>query len=382
MKDQGPFVPYVQSANSQDVPPPYHFPDVKVNTFIWKADMAKVQHYCDTYLNLGKSAERGFRYRPLAAWPYATLMFLDYPEMISSAREIYDFGEVPYPQRGITSQKEAFVAIPVVRYGTNPLTAMTKAAVEWIVPVIVVSEPWSSVCGREMLGLGKMLADIDLQQGEEPDSFFGEITLPGWKDDQRHEVQQPLSFVTVKTGPPMPTNAGTRDSASLYSLLDRPEAAAAMATLSKVSNFIDFASLGTIPTVMRTVGLKQYRDAKHPEKAVYQALVTCRSYFSNLGHIQFYNEQDVDIAFNAEGSFRSIIETLIPVGENEPGAAMSTHPVAGFRFTADIDYDQMRVIHEFPIEAHDGIAPRKGRSDLAAAWFRPWKGLIEGLARR
>ncbi|EDL49989.1 hypothetical protein [Erythrobacter sp. SD-21] len=382
MMPEGTFVPYVQSAISQDVPPPYHFPNVAVNTFIWKANVAKVQKYCDRYLNLGSAAERGFRYRPLSVWPYATLMFLDYPEMISSAREIYDFGEVPYPQRGITSQKEAFVAIPVVRYGTNPLTAMTKAAVEWIVPVIVVSEPWSSVCGREMLGLSKLLAEIDIGESDDPGSFSGEIRLPGWMHGKPGEVQQKHTFVTVETKPPMPTNMGSADGKSIYSLLDTPEAASTLETLSKVSNFINFASLGTIPTVMRTVGLKQYRDAANPERAVYQALVTCRSYFSELKQLEFYNEQDVAISFNASGSFKSIIDTLINVEGFGLGDQMSASPVAGFRFCADIDYDEMRVIHEFPIEGGDGIAPRAARSDLDAAWYRPWKGLIEGLFRR
>ncbi|QZD89305.1 acetoacetate decarboxylase family protein [Qipengyuania aurantiaca] len=378
----GPFVPYVQSAISQDVPPPYHFPNVRVNTFIWPADMAKVQAYCDTYLNLGTAAERGFHYRPLAAWPYATLMFLDYPEMISSARDVYDFGETPYPDRGITSQREAFVAIPVIRYGTNPLTAMTRAAVEWIVPVIVVSEPWSSVCGREMLGLGKLLAEIDFGENEEPESFFGKVRLPGWKDGAPHEVQAYREFVTVTTGAPMPSATPQGDEQSLYSLFDTPQAASLFETMSKLSNFVNFASLGTIPTVMRTVGLKQYRDAKHPDKAVYQALVTCRSYFSNLRSIEFYSEQDVDISFNSEGSFRQIISTLISSSKVGLGATMSTHPVAAFRFCADIDYDQMRVIHEFPIDGIDGIQPRVARSDLAAAWFRPMKGLLEGLFKR
>ena len=62
-------IEYVQSSASQDVPPPYSFPDVRVNAFVSPIDVARVQGYCDRFLNLGSYEERGFHYRPLAAWP-------------------------------------------------------------------------------------------------------------------------------------------------------------------------------------------------------------------------------------------------------------------------------------------------------------------------
>ena len=46
-------IPYVQSSASLQVPPPYHFPGVTVNAFVWEASMARVQAYCDTFFNLG-----------------------------------------------------------------------------------------------------------------------------------------------------------------------------------------------------------------------------------------------------------------------------------------------------------------------------------------
>ena len=124
-------IPYVQSASSQEVPPPYEFPGVTVNAFVWDAQMAPIQAYCDRYFNLRSEAERGFVYKAAAFWPYALLLFIDYPVMISSGRDNQGLGgEVPYSDRGIVTQKEVFVALPVMRYGTTPGTLLLNSTLE------------------------------------------------------------------------------------------------------------------------------------------------------------------------------------------------------------------------------------------------------------
>ncbi len=373
-------IPYVQSVGSQDVPPPYHFPTVGVHSFVWKADMLRVQQYCDRYLNLRDRDERGFEYRPVPAWPYAMLLFLDYPEMISTFGK--PFGEIPYSERGITSQREAFVAIPVVRYGTNPANFLAHAAVEWIVPVIGVSEPWSSVCGREMLGLGKMLSEIRIANSPGNGAFTGSVDLPGWLERGPGEVQAVHPFLKVTTGPVLPVAEKLTGAGSLADLLHSPEAGGLMETMGKLSNFVDLFSLGTIPTVMRTVGLKQYRDAAFPTKAIYQALVTCRSFYSNLTDVEFFDESDVDITYYDTGSFHDVLTTLFDLGPEPSGQSITAKPEAAFRFTSDIDFDWMRVIHEFAIDGDDGIQPRAARSDLQAPWIKPWQGVLRGLSQR
>ena len=57
-------IPYAQSVASQEVPPPYYFPNVKAYAFVWEAEMNKVSEYCDTFFNLGTTKTRGFVYGP------------------------------------------------------------------------------------------------------------------------------------------------------------------------------------------------------------------------------------------------------------------------------------------------------------------------------
>lgn len=370
-------IPYVQSAASQQVPPPYHFPGVTVNAFYLDVSMAKVQEYCDRYLNIGDDATRDYVYRPVPFMPYATVLFLDYPTMISAAPASEMLGEVAYADRGAISQTEVFVALPVIRYGRGAKRLLTDTSLEWALPFIVVGNPMSSVCGREMLGLGKLLADIETGEGRYPDSFHGRISLPGWPDAEIGTMQVQQEFMRVETKPVLPTSAGTQPPRrTLASLLDSRAASKMLGGLASISNFIDTSSLGLIPTTMRTVGLKQYRDAAHPRRAVYQALVTCRAQYLNVRDVRFYNELDVDFHFNDTGSFHQILKVFLDVGEHPTEMPFSVNTVAGCRFMADINFDTMRVIREFPIERGSGLPPTPGSSDLISRWYRPLQGFF------
>lgn len=371
-------VPYVQSASSQQVPPPYHFPGVTVNAFYMNISMERVQRYCDRYLNIGDEATREYVYRPLSVWPYATVLFLNYPTMISAAPGSRMLGEVPYADRGAISQTEVFVAIPVVRYGRGAARLITDTAVEWALPFIVVGNPMSSVCGREMLGLGKLLADIEIGEGRYPDSFRGRISLPGWPNGETGTMMQASQeFMSVETKPFLPTPAGTQPPRrSLATLLQSREASKLLGGVATAANFIDTFSLDLIPTAMRTVGLKQYRDAANPHRAVYQALVTCRAQYLNVRDVRFYNEKDIDLTFYDTGSFHKILKVFLDVGEQPSGYPFSVNTVAACQFMADINFDTMRVIREFPIERDHGLPPTTGSSDLVSRWYRPLRGFF------
>lgn len=373
-------IPFAQSASSQQVPPPYLFPGVTVNAFVWPVDISRVQTYCDETFNLGTEQDRGFTYRPAALWPYATLLFLDYPIMLSSNPLPQDIGEVPYSDRGIISQTEVFIALPVIRYGTNPITLLTETTLEWALPFIVVGNPMSSVCGREMLGLGKLLADITTGESTFPNSFKGSIKLPFWPSLEPCVQMEDGEFVSVTTNPLLPTFRNSQSpKASLSTLFESRQASLVIEEMASLSNFINDASLGMIPTNMHTVGLKQYRDALDVERAIYQSIVTCRSRYSNITKFRMYDEADISIAFNDTGSFNDILQVFLEVGDTPSNQMHTLQPVAGYRFMADIHFDQMRVIHSFAIDRENGLPPIPTQSDLTAEWARPLKGFFGPL---
>lgn len=382
MSHDRPRIPYTQSAASLDVPPPYHFPNVNVNTFVWKMDVSLIKQYCDTFLNIGPAKERGYTYRPAVFWPYATLLVLQYPVMISAAVGTDLPNELPYCDRGVISQTEVFVALPVMRYGEGPLGLLTESALEWALPFIVVGNPMSSVCGREMLGLGKLLAGIECGEATYPRSFRTHMTLPGWADNEPGTMQEDLTILEIETGPTLPTfRRHTPNSQSLATALASREMGWLIGRMQTMSNMVDEATLDMVPTEMRTIGLKQYRDAADPSRAVYQALASCRSHYSNIRNFEFYDEKDVSIKFNDLGSFRELLKLFFRVEGDPVGKKIEVEAEAAFRFDADIDFDQMRIIRNIPIENSEGKVVTRGSEDLASPWFRPWRGFFAGMGR-
>ena len=374
-------IPYTQSVASQEVPPPYHFPGVTVNGFVWEAHLDRVQAYCDTFLNLGDEKDRGFSYGPAPTWPYAVMLFIDYPVMISAARTPKNIlHATPYSDRGIVSQREVFVALPVFRRGIGPGKLIAESALEWALPFIVVNEPSSAVCGREMLGLEKLRALIQTAESSFPDSLRLHVSLPGWASLSSTEMQGMMPFCDVDTGPLIPTFRGSPVTKSLWTLFRSRAAGDLIDSIATVADFIETISAGTMPTSMQTVSLKQFRDAAQPDKAIYQALVSCRSKYSQIENFQFYKEDDVHITFHEEGSFGETLRfvELPPGNPSHDGAkgSKSFSPKAAFRFNANIDFDNMRTLHTFAVDRGPGLPPTKASSDLTAPWLRPWLGLF------
>jgi len=367
-------IPYVQSSASQEVPPPYYFPGVTVNAFVWEAQMDRISAYCDRFFNLGSTKERGFVYKPASAWPYAMLMFMQYPMMICSDDKENVGSEVEYSNRGYVSQAEVFVAFPVVRYGATAANLVFGTAMEWALPFIVVGNAMSAVCGREMLGLEKLLADIRMQEGPYPGSFVASIHLPGWP--KAGAQQRVTPFLRVSTGPELPTYRGSPAASSIWSLLQSREAGWGIDEVANFANLLGVATAGLAPTGMRTVSLRQIRDARDPGKALYQALMSCVTRYSNVREFRFYNEANVDITFSTAGSFGDILRLFHDVPANTPGMKHAIEPKAAFRFQADIDFGQMLTLHTFPVDRGPRLAPVPASSNLAAPWARPWLGLL------
>jgi hypothetical protein len=370
-------IPYVQSAASQEVPPPYHFPGVTVNAFVCDANIGAVQRYCDRFFNLGDPAARGFTYRAAATWPYLLLLMIDYPVMIPATQGRENIGhETQYADRGVVSQKEVFFAVPVIRVGTAPGALITRSTLEWALPFIVVGNPMSAVCGREMLGLEKLRAEIVFGEGEYPNSFRGQVRLPGWGLLDPDRAQRMLPFLDLQTGPVIPTFRGSARPKSLGTLFRNPLFAQAISGLANLAGLVDMTTAGLMPMTMQTVSLKQFRDAAQPERALYQALISCRTKYSNISNFELYKEHDVQVRFHPQGSFGEIIEF---VRASRDGAAsdlpLGGRAVAAYRFNADIDFDDMRTLHTFPTDPGGG-APAAEEGDLVAPWLRPWAGFF------
>jgi hypothetical protein len=356
-------VPYTQSAASLEVPPPYRFPGVSAYAFVWEAQMEPIQAFCDKFLNLGTCEQRGFVYKPAPFWPFTMLLFIDYPHMISTCPKPGE--EMAYGDRGYVKQTEVLVALPVVRTGVTNKTRLLDAEFEWGLPFIVVADAMSAVSGREMVGLPKLLATI--QVNEVPGSFTGTVDMLGWPDDDPDTMQQTMPFLTVTALPSLSSRRLPKDRESPWTALPGRLGGLLVEGLALTREIADAASLGMMPMAMQMVSLRQYRDALCVEKAVYQDLVTCRFTYMNIRNLQFYNEKYVTIDFNNVGSFSEIIRSFLVVKGKCPA---KFSPTAAFRFDADMDFDDMRTVRSVARDDHSA----KQDGDATSAWVRAWQG--------
>lgn len=371
---------FVESVANQQMPPPYHFPDVTAHAFMFEAPMSAVQRYCDTHLNLGSDADRGFRYSAMPMFPYAALMAVQYPVMMSYCGDKLGYNEAPFAQRGYTSQNEIFVAMPVLRHGLEPGTALLEAAVEWALPFVAVDNSTSAFSGREMLGLPKLIGPLSFGESSFPGSFAASARLPGWKSAS--DVQQILDFLTITTGPPIGSGPGTVPSTSFFRLFSGHYVRRGLEVASAALSGLDSLANGLLPSLMHTVALKQFRDAAQPDLAVYQALISARTRYTDISNLKFYDEHDIEIVFSGYPSFWNVLRVFMDLPEETPEDAATGHPVvlkpcAAYSFNADIDFDQVRTLHTF---IADGVPVKRGqqaREDTAfASWVLPLRGFF------
>jgi hypothetical protein len=214
-----------------------------------------------------------------------------------------------------------------------------------------------------------------------PGSFSAAISLPGWKSNSDKEMQQILPFLDIQTSPPAPTVYGRAHAhESLWTLFSSRTASEAIGAVATLSDYVEDFSAGLLPTSMEMFALKQIRDAANPAKAVYQALVSCRSKYSDLRNFRFFNEKDVAITIHDTGSFKQVFRVLLPddyeAGGANPGGRHVFNPVAAFSFDTTIDFDNMRTLHTFPIERADGRPPSPPSDDMIATALRPLQGFF------
>ena len=137
------------------LPPPYGFEGVHARSFLFNADQAKLQRYCDDMLNIAAATYNGFYF---AAMPFAFLTVLHYDKMWSNAPG--------FRNRGVVSQNELVAGFPVVEFDrskdrpASPDGVHAPFAFRIALPYILVDNAWSMTTGREILGYPKILGSF------------------------------------------------------------------------------------------------------------------------------------------------------------------------------------------------------------------------------
>jgi hypothetical protein len=381
---------YIQSNASQELPTPFHFPAVKAWVFLFEISMGPVKRYCDTYLNLGDPRRRPFVYRPMPLYPYATMMVLEYPIMVSGDRNP-DL-DPSFAQRGFMSQREVLIDFPVIRHGTRLGNFLTDISMEFAVPFIVVDNPTSAISGREIIGFQKIVGEIDIEtvHGESPlggapyvTGFRTGVKIHGHRRPDETDMEGLLTLMDITTGPPVPEVGRHDNMTSASTLLDTAFVRKGLEGAAAISDVINRLALGTLPSLQQMVALKQFRDPSRFENAIYQAITTASPRYYNIRDVQYYNEADASITMYAGGSRTEIVESLfdrdsahtpnVQWGEERNRTTPVTiQPCMVCSFTSEIDYAEQSTLYTY-VSPEDPRGERP-HGDMISPWLRPWQG--------
>ena len=273
---------FINSFDPQELPPPFHFPDVSMTAFVLDLGMEfglpGLTRYCDTFLGVDPDVH----YRPLT--PIGYLCVLDYPKMYCDAPGYEKWGYVP--------QKEVFFTFPAVRFGKALGNIYLPTELSWAMPFIAVNNPTSAVTGRTVLGFQKLCGEIDIAEGADG-SFGARVSLPTFLTLGRNVAQQYEPIVSVRTGPPNP-DVDAVEHHFPWSFMGHNQAMDAIETTSM--HLLETL----IPGLLAVINLKQMRGAQNPNTAVYQALVQSRMTFENMTAPTFY--RDPEFMFHKNGN--------------------------------------------------------------------------------
>ena len=131
-------------------PPPYEFRNVTMRFFPLRADIGKLRHFCNQYLNLMPPEIAEFR----PSMPYVFLQLVNYGEMSAEARSA-----------GWVSQNEVLFSIFLDWYRKDESGNYQFQRSASVAPFIFVDQEASQASGREVYGWPKMEgwpSEIDL----------------------------------------------------------------------------------------------------------------------------------------------------------------------------------------------------------------------------
>ena len=349
-----------------DLEPPFYFEGMTSSTFPIRASIAKMQRFCDSYLNIIPEELGHFR----VSVPYAYLQLLDYGKMAVHVANL-----------GWFSQREVLFNIPI-EWHRRVNGRLEFHAWATLAPFIYVDQPLSMVTGRRVYGWPKTLATFDgAETGwiEDPGSatidasvrarVFAEAYAGAQTEDRtflklRSSGSAYSQFPPQMNGPLMPwttmTNVAralsgyTRDALEIFrafGLLPFPSAQAPANVMQMVLRELELAAQ---PGGIRfnTLNFKQFRRADKEEDYCYQALTNGPMRFTGFNRIALLGESALATG-DASGGFAveltrypslPIVDLLglETAGEREVDGdrVLTLKPVLPFYMSCNMEYER------------------------------------------
>lgn len=259
-------VPFIKDPVEVQIPGPYIYKDWLLSGLPIPADEHKLQDYLDTYLNIGKKEDRGCTFVALTPAVYVEVSY--YPW----ARSLWN-DEIGF----CTSQFEVTLTIFAVRLDLQKRPIDIVATVAYA----FVSNSWSLITGRAILGITKLLGNIEtsVTPGQVYPTSLESLAQRELGADQPIQSYPILSIDAQAADRPAYEGVCNR-LGPVDALYGRHGALPFSQRLTShfeipVEELVELCRNVTIAYGVPAVQLKQLRDSESPEKACFQGLVEC-----------------------------------------------------------------------------------------------------------
>lgn len=233
---------------------PYLQKDAQLAAFLFPADLSALSALCNQSLNA--AADTPFEYVPLLS-----SVLVVYADMLVSSLDERD------SQVGLIPETELGFWLPTV--------AMQKTAagslphhLAWFIPYLLVDEGNAIATGREVYGFNKQAASFNKAGNIQAPNFSAEVMGFEQFGPTALAQRQPLLEITTANAPASQGQWPDWESAQ-SSLSDMFLAETRNDLDDGILTLAAQTALQNIPLVF----LKQFRDARHAQKACYQAVV-------------------------------------------------------------------------------------------------------------
>ncbi len=246
------WVPFVELDHEPQIPPPYVFSNISIQSFRLPANLGQLRALCDKRLNVGTLEQRGFEYRPML--PFVDLEVISDPRMESMTPAFSD--------RGHSSRHAMYFRLLVGKFELHSFLWI-PTEVAFFLPYIAVDNAWSDVNSREVSGSPKLVASFEL--GGDASSPYPIAVMTD--DYSTYESDTPLEhklFVTIEeASAPGPL-------ASLAGYKGWPWGVPDLEGLDPAVEPLLQRAFGTVGG-FQTIQSRQSRDAERQERACCQA---------------------------------------------------------------------------------------------------------------
>lgn len=246
---------YIEGYCDPQMPPPYRFQDVRIQSFPVLADRTKVQDVVDRFL--GPSTDslevlQGAEGTPAAASTVVYVMVLDYGRMSCI--------DPPQSLWGYVTQREIYPGILMVSLDPPNLVLFA--------PYIFVDNPWSVICGNMVLGYPKQLASFQMGSGA-GDPYPIEVdTLVFPQFSPNTPLQpRPIARIAKAANAPPPPDGKPSSPFGDLDLLFGP--GGMLPVDPSVLGVLDSNALS-----YQVMQLKQVRSGQDPDQACYRSIVS------------------------------------------------------------------------------------------------------------